>query len=85
MNARKDDFEENEEEKDSILSKKEKKLLPKIGNSWYDIDTLNKITIVRLKQCDMPQKKIRKILNMSKALTSSWANYEKMQPKKWGL
>ena len=71
---------------ESILSKedKENKSLTKIGNSSYDIDTLNRITIVRLTQCGMPQKEIRKILNVSRALTSKWANYAKMQPKKIG-
>ena len=89
MNAENDDFEEseeNEEENESILSKedKENKSLTKIGNCSYDIDTLNRITIVRLTQCGMPQKEIRKILNVSRALTSKWANYAKMIPKKMG-
>ena len=89
MNTGNDDFEEseeNEEENDLILSKddKENKSLTKIWNSSYDIDTLYRITIVRLSQCGMPQKEIRKILNVSRALTSKWVNYAKMQQKKIG-
>ena len=55
-----------------------------IGNKSYDIDELNRITIVRLTQCGISQGEIRKLLNVSKALTSKWSNYEKMKPKKLG-
>ena len=55
-----------------------------IGNKSYDIDELNRITIVRLTQCGISQGDIRKLLNVSKALTSKWSNYEKIKPKKVG-
>ena len=55
-----------------------------IGNKSYDIDELNRITIVRLTQCGISQGDIRKLLNVSKALTSKWSNYEKIKHKKVG-
>ena len=39
---------ENEEEVNSMNKKKEKKQMTMIGNKSYDIDELNRITIVRL-------------------------------------
>ena len=67
------------------MRKKKKKQMTMIGNKFYDIDELNRITIVRLTQCGISQGDIRKLLNVSKAITSKWSNYEKMKPKKIGM
>ena len=66
------------------MRKKKKKQIRMIGNKSYDIDELNSITIVRLTKHNISQGEIRKLLNVSKALTSKWSNYEKMKPKKLG-
>ena len=56
--------------------------MAQIGNQFYDRDTLNRITIVRLTQIGVPQIEIRRLLKVSKALVSKWANYDKMEHKK---
>ena len=48
-------FEEGEEEKELDLD--ENKKYTRIGNKLYDIETLNRITIVRLTQVKVPPKK----------------------------
>ena len=45
---------------------------------------MNRIAIFRLPQCGISQIEIRKLLNVSKALTSKCCNYEKIEPKKIG-
>ena len=75
-------FEEGEEEKELDLD--ENKKYTRIGNKLYDIETLNRITIVRLTQVKVPPKKIRALLDVSRALVSKWANYKKREPKKMG-
>ena len=54
-----------------------------IGNKEYDEDNLNRITIVRLTQKKIPQFEIRKLLDVSKALISKWANYDKRAKNNW--
>ena len=56
--------------------------LTRIGSQFYDKDTLNRITIVRLTQIGLSQMEIRRILNVSKSLVSKWANYDKREHKK---
>ena len=56
--------------------------LTRIGSQIYDKDTLNRITIVRLTQIGLSQMEFRRILNISKALVSKWANYDKREHKK---
>ena len=85
----KDEFEDteeiNEEEDEKICSEEEKeKEYTNIGNKSYTKDEMNRISIVRLTQCGIPQTEIRKLLKVSKALTSKWSNYEKIKPKKMG-
>ena len=58
--------------------------LTRIGSQFYDKDTLNRITIVRLTQIGLSQMEIRRILNVSKSLVSKWANYDKREHKKKG-
>lgn len=80
-----EEFEEEEREED--LNLEEKKNINKytrIGNQIYDVDTLNRITIVRLSQVGVPPKQIRTILKVSRALVSKWVNYKKREPKKMG-
>ena len=75
-------FEEGEEEKELDLD--ENKKYTRIGNKLYDIETLNRITIVRLTQVKVPPKKIRALFDISRALVSKWENYKKREPKKMG-
>ena len=42
----------------------------------YDVETLNRITIVRLTQVGVPPKKIRALLGVSRALVSKLVNYK---------
>ena len=77
-----EEFEEGEGEKDLDLV--ENKKYTRIGNKVYDIDTLNRITIVRLTQAKVPPKKIRALLDISRTLVSKWSNYQKRVTKKLG-
>ena len=65
--------EKNNDEKEANLTQ--------IRNQFYDKDTLNRITIVRLTQISIPQIEIRRLLKVSKALVYKWANYDKMEHK----
>ena len=78
-----------EEEKLDLLQGKdsnsdENKNLTRIGNKFYDEDTLKRITIVRLTQVGVHPSKIKNILNISNSLLYKWINYKKRQPKKMG-
>ena len=81
-------IEENIEEEDETIPLEEQNNVDKnanltrIGSQIYDKDTLNRITIVRLTQIGLSQMEIRRILNVSKALVSKWANYDKRDHKK---
>ena len=77
-------IEENEITEDKTILLDEEKKMTLIGNKEYDEDTLNRITIVRLTQKKIPQSEIRKLLDVSKALVSKWANYDKRKPKTMG-
>ena len=58
-------FENKEDNNSNTLKEpKEQKQLIKIENNFYDIDTLKRITIVRLTQCGMPRNEIREIFNI---------------------
>ena len=72
---------ENEITEDKIIPLDEEKKMTLIGNKEYDEDTLNRITIVRLTQKKIPQSEIRKLLGVSKALVSKWANLIKESQK----
>lgn len=78
-----EEFEEEEREEDLNLEEKNINKYTRIGNQIYDVDTLNRITIVRLSQVGVPPKQIRTILKVSRALVSKWVNYKKREPKKW--
>ena len=77
-----------EEELDSLLEEDsnsdENKNLTSIGNKFYDEDTLNRITIVRLTRVGVHPSKIKNLLNISNSLLYKWINYKKRQPKKMG-
>ena len=65
-------IEENIEEENGTIPLDEqnnvdkKANLTRIGSQFYDKDTLNRITIVRLTQIGLSQMEIRRILNVSK-------------------
>ena len=75
-------------EKKSSLEEKKKyqkeKKLTRIGNKLYNIDTMNRITIVRLTQRGVEPSKIKKMLDVSRSLLSKWVNYDKRPLKKMG-
>jgi len=63
---------------------KKEKNMTRIGNKFYDEDTMNRITIVRLTQVGIEPSKIRKMLKISRSLLSKWVNYAKRPMKKMG-
>ena len=69
---------------ESISLEENENKITLIGNKEYDEDTLNRITIVRLTQKGVSQSEIKKILGVSRALVSKWANYQKRKPKTMG-
>ena len=74
--------EEFEEEEQKDLDLEETKKYTRIENKMYDVETLYRITIVRLTQVWVPPKKIRALLGVSRALVSKWVYYKKREPKK---
>ena len=77
----KDKNDSDSNESISLEENENKKTL--IGNKEYDEDTLNRITIVRLTQKGVSKSEIKKILGVSRALVSKWANYQKKSQNQW--
>ena len=72
---------EEEFEKQMPLDENQKKELIRIGNKTYDIDTMNRIIIVRLIQVGVPPKQIKEMLGISKSLLWKWVHYDKREKK----
>ena len=64
----------------SLKKEQEKSQLTKIGNKSYDINEKNRIAVC-LTQCRISQREIRKLLNVSKTLTSKWSKKKYRVPK----
>ena len=60
------------------------KKITKVGNKIYDEETLNRLTIIRLTQVEIPPIEIKNMFKVSKSLVYKWANYDKIEPKKMG-
>ena len=72
-------YKENIVSSDENHNSKIEKNKTRIGNKFYDEDTMNRITIVRLTQVGVELSKIRKMLKISRSLLSKWVNYAKSQ------
>ena len=63
-----------------LIWKLKEKKYSNIWNKSYTKNEMNRIEIIRLTQCGIPQTEIRRLLKVSKALTSKLTNYEKIKP-----
>ena len=79
-----DSLYEDESEVISIEEKEKNEKKTRIGNKIYDINTLNRITIVRLTQAGVKPMDIKNMLDVPKSVLYKWVNYDKLDHKKMG-
>ena len=79
-----DSLYEDESEGISIEEKEKNEKKRRKSNKIYDINTLNRITIVRLTQAGVKPMDIKNMLDVPKSVLYKWINYDKENYKKMG-